>query len=211
MRCEQLTHSATRVKGMHQPRPGTVVVPPAGGGGRWPYHPPWTPAGKGSKGVGAQSNGGGSSREDIPRRKPRGGKRELSERQAERSSGPLDVRREGAVPASQTETERGSPHCTPAGAVIIHPPHPRGVSRVMLPLPETERCAVPSPSRPPTKPRLPPPPCATRVSAICPWSRAGTPPRTARGFPRHTKRLARPIPGVKQGERKRDKSQARVA
>ena len=159
MRCEQLTHSATRVKGMHQPRPGAVVVPPAGGGGRWPYHPPWTPAGKGSKGVGAQSNGGGSSREDIPRRKPRGGKRELSESHAERSSGPLDVRREGAVPASQ-QRQRGVVH-----AVGIHPPHPRGASRVELPPPETERCAVPSPSRPPTQPRLPPPPYATRVSA----------------------------------------------
>ena len=76
MRCEQLTHSAARVKGVHQPRPGAVAVPPAGGGGRcppvptraqaegslgtipkplrahrpWPCRLPWTPAGKGSKG-----------------------------------------------------------------------------------------------------------------------------------------------------------------
>ena len=31
MRCEQLTHSAARVKGVHQPRPGAVVVPPRRG------------------------------------------------------------------------------------------------------------------------------------------------------------------------------------
>jgi len=35
--------------------PRRCCSPPAGGGGRWPYHPPWAPAGKGSKGVGAQS------------------------------------------------------------------------------------------------------------------------------------------------------------
>ena len=64
--------------------------------------PPLDSGGEGKQRVGAQSNGGGSSREDIPRRNPRGGKRELSEKQAERSSGPLDVRREGAVPAVST-------------------------------------------------------------------------------------------------------------
>ena len=69
--------------------------------------PPLDSGGEGKQRVGAQSNGGGSS-------KPRGGKRELSERQAERSSGPLD---------------------------------------------ETERCAVPSLSRPPLSPTSPAPPC----------------------------------------------------
>ena len=51
--------------------------------------PPLGSGGEREQRVGAQRNGGASSREDIPRRKPRGGKRELSERQAERSSGPL--------------------------------------------------------------------------------------------------------------------------
>ena len=100
--------------------------------------PPLDSGGEGKQRVGAQSNGGGSSREDIPRRKPRGGKRELSERQAERYRVPL---------WTYGERER-----------FLH----RGST---LPPPETERCAVPSPSRPPTQPRLPPPPCATRVSA----------------------------------------------
>ena len=54
--------------------------------------PPLGSAGEGKKRVGAQSNRGGSSREETPRWKPRRGERELSERQAERSSGPLDVR-----------------------------------------------------------------------------------------------------------------------
>ena len=66
--------------------------------------PPLDSGGEGKQRVGAQSNGGGSSREDTPRRKPRGGKRELSEKQAERSSGPLDVQREGAVPALRINT-----------------------------------------------------------------------------------------------------------
>ena len=49
-----------------QSRPGPVV-PPAGGGGRWPDHPPWTPAGKGSKKGGCtelrrgERGGGGGS------------------------------------------------------------------------------------------------------------------------------------------------------
>jgi len=159
VRCEQPTHSATRVKGVHQPRPGAVVVPPAEGGGRWPYHPPWTPAGKGSKGWEHRATEAVLPERTSQGGKPRGGKRELSEKQAERSSGPLDVRREGAVPASQ-QRQRGVVH-----TVVIHPPHLRRASRVALPPPETERCAVPSPSRPPTQPRLPPPPCATRVSA----------------------------------------------
>ena len=46
-----------------QSRPGPVV-PRAGGGGRWPYHPPWTLAGKGSKKggcteLGRRERGGG--------------------------------------------------------------------------------------------------------------------------------------------------------
>ena len=72
--------------------------------------PPLDSGGGGEQRVGAQNNGGGSS-------EPRRGKRELSERQTERSSGPLD---------------------------------------------ETERCAVPSLSRPPHSVRPPPPPRATR-------------------------------------------------
>ena len=96
--------------------------------------PPLDSGGEGKQRVGAQSNGGGSSREDIPRRKPRGGKRELSERQAERSSGPLDVRREGAVPASQ-QRQRGVVH-----AVVIHPPS--STRRVKGRTPSTRNRAV---------------------------------------------------------------------
>ena len=157
VRCEQLTHSAARVKGVHQPRPGAVVVPPAEGGGRWPYHPPWTPAGKGSKGWEHRATEAVLPERTSQGGKPRGGKRELSEKQAERSSGPLDVRREGAVPAERDRSGSAGSRSRSTPLFLL--------SRITLPPPETERCAVPSLSRPPTQPRLPPPPCATRVSA----------------------------------------------
>ena len=158
--------------------------------------------GEGKKRVGAQSNGGGSSREDIPRRKPRGGKRELSERQAERSSGPLGVRREGAAPASQQRQRGvGSPNCG-------HTPSP-STRRVKGHAPSTRNRAVRSPL-PAETPRIPPPARVTRVSAICP--RSGTPPQAAGDSPSLTKRdIARPIPSFEKEERKRDKSQAHRA
>ena len=137
MRCEQLTHSATRVKGVHQPRPGAVVVPPAGGGGRWPYHPPWTPAGKGSKGWEHRA-----TEAVLSERTSQGGNPEEGSESSVR-----DKQRDRVALWTYGERERFL-HC---GST--------------LPPPETERCAVPSPSRPPTQPRLPPPPCATRVSA----------------------------------------------
>ena len=65
----------------------------------WPCRLPWrTSAGKGSKGVGAQSNGGGSS-------EPRGGKREASERQQAGRSVALWTKQSGA----QVPPRRGPP------------------------------------------------------------------------------------------------------
>ena len=138
MRCEQLTHSAARVKGMHQPRPGAVVVPPAGGGGRCPpvptraqaegsgtfqsasgpsamaLPPPLDSGGEGKQRVGAQSNGGGSS-------EPRGGKREASERQQAGRSVALWTKQSGA----QVPPRRGPP----LSPDFPRPPVPPGLAQ----------------------------------------------------------------------------------
>ena len=74
--CTTTPGARTRHPSALQSRPGPVV-PPAGGGGRWPYHPPWTPAGKGSKGWVQRA-----TEAALPNSEPRGGKREASERQA---------------------------------------------------------------------------------------------------------------------------------
>ena len=131
-------HTQRDASQRHAPAPPRRCCSSTGGGRRpMVLPPPLDSGGEGKQRVGAQSNGCGSSREDIPRWKPKGGKRELSEKQAERSSGPLDVRREGAVPALRINT----------------PSARNRAVRSSLPV-ET-----------PTQPRLPPPPCTTRVSA----------------------------------------------
>ena len=66
----------------------------------------------------------------------------------------------------------------------------------MLPPPEAERCAVPSPSRPPTQPRLPPPPCATRVSAKGQAASFFSWPFYQR-CPAETPRVMSPVPALK--------------
>ena len=146
VRCEQLTHSAARVKGMHQPRPGAVVVPPAGGGGRWPsgpdassrsirvhrpwpYHPPWTPARKGSKGwvhratEAALPNPGEGSERPV-RDNKRGDQWPSGRNRAVRRSLPVETPTQPRLPPA-------SP-CNPAGTSQqnkhISTPHPEPLS-----------------------------------------------------------------------------------
>ena len=93
-----------------QSHPGPVA-PPARRGGRWPYHPPWPldSGGEGKRRVDAQSNGGGSC-------KPRGGKREASERQAERSVALWTKQSGSQVPL------RRAPHSAPTSPASLCPP-----------------------------------------------------------------------------------------
>ena len=97
--------------------------------------PPWTPAGNGSKGVGAQSNGGGSS-------EPRGGKRAASERRAGRSvalwtkqSGAQVPPRRGSRPPLSPDSPRlpvpPGWHTT-TKQTHLNPPHPEPLSKHMI-------------------------------------------------------------------------------
>ena len=143
------SHTARREsKACTSPAPAllSVVVPPAGGGGRWPsgpdassrsirahrpwpYHPPWTPAGKGSEGwvhratEAALPNPGEGSERPV-RDNKRGDQWPSGRNRAVRRSLPVETPTQPRLPPA-------SP-CNPAGTSQqnkhISTPHPEPLS-----------------------------------------------------------------------------------